>query len=196
MPIKTIDKQRLDSLYAEYHGRYEGRKEDYFALLYMTRKFKVDEEEVAHQVAFGGNDYGIDAYFIDRDARNLYLHQFRWSEDHGQFKGSMERLTKDGLARIFGNPNQDAGQNDLNDKKLPIYLEEYGSSLVKEAMFGEILKQLTGNRVTPILRELMGSAVYQEKVAQEKYDFLRTTEAFKKAMAIASDKYNWSKKSF
>lgn len=113
MPIKTIDQQRLDFLYAEHSGRYGGCKEDYFALLYLTRKFKVDVEEIAHHIAFGGNDYGIDAYFVDRDARNLYLFQFKWSEDHGQFKGSMERLAKDGLARVFGNPNQDAKQNDL-----------------------------------------------------------------------------------
>jgi hypothetical protein len=113
MPIRTIDQQRLDSLYAEHRERYGGRKEDYFALLYLTRKFKVDVEEVAHQVAFGGNDYGIDAYFFDRDARNLYLFQFKWSEDHGQFKGSMERLAKDGLARIFASTNQDPGQNDV-----------------------------------------------------------------------------------
>ena len=113
MPIKTIDQQRLDSLYAEHHGRYGGRKEDYFALLYLTRKFKVDVDEIAHQVAFGGNDYGIDSYFFDRDARNLYLFQFKWSEDHGQFKGSMERLAKDGLARVFGSANQDPGQNDV-----------------------------------------------------------------------------------
>ncbi len=113
MSIKAIDQQRLDSLYSEHRGRYGGRREDYFALLYLTRKFKVDVEEIAHQVAFGGNDYGIDAYFVDRDARNLYLFQFKWSEDHGQFKGSMERLANDGLARVFGNPKQDADQNDL-----------------------------------------------------------------------------------
>ncbi len=113
MPIKIGDAQRLDAIFAEHGRRYEGRKEDYFALLYLTRKFKVEVEEIAHQVAFGGNDYGLDAYFIDRDARNLYLFQFKWSEDHGQFKGSMERLAKNGMARIFGNPHQDAAQNDL-----------------------------------------------------------------------------------
>jgi hypothetical protein len=84
----------------------------------------------------------------------------------------------------------------LNDKKLSMYLDEYGSSLVKQATFGDVLKQLTGNRVAPLLRELLGSSAYQEKVAKEKYDFLRTTEAFRKAMAIAGDKYGWSKKSF
>ncbi len=46
------------------------------------------------------------------------------------------------------------------------------------------------------MKELLGSSAYQEKVAQEKYDFLRTTEAFKKAMVIAGDRYSWSKKSF
>jgi len=113
MPIKATDQQRLDSLYAEHHGRYGGRREDYFALLYLTRKFGVEVETIAHQVAFGGNDYGIDAYFVDRDTRNFYLFQFKWSEDQGQFKGSMERLAKDGLARVFGSTNQDPAQNDL-----------------------------------------------------------------------------------
>lgn len=113
MSIKTVDQQRLDSLYAEHGSRLGGRKEDYFAVLYLTRKFKVDVDEIAHQIAFGGNDYGIDAYFVDRDARNLYLFQFKWSEGQAQFKGSMERLAKDGLARVFGSQTQDPTQNDL-----------------------------------------------------------------------------------
>jgi hypothetical protein len=113
MPIKPADQQRLDAFYAQYRARYDGKKEDYFALLYLTRKFKLDVDQVAHQVAFGGNDYGIDAYYIDRDARNLYLYQFKWTEDHSQFKATMDRLIKDGVPRIFGNPLQDGQQNDL-----------------------------------------------------------------------------------
>ena len=84
----------------------------------------------------------------------------------------------------------------LNDKKLSIYLEDYGSSLVKEATFRDILKQLIGGRVAPLLKELLSNPAYQDKVVQEKYDFLRATEAFKKSMAIAMDKYGWSKESF
>jgi hypothetical protein len=113
MPIKPTDQAKLDDLFATHKGTYAGRREDYFAPLYLTRKFKVEVSEIAHQVAFGGNDYGIDAYFIDKDAHNLYLYQFKWSEDHGQFKGSMERLAKDGLGRVFGSPHQDAEQNDV-----------------------------------------------------------------------------------
>ena len=84
----------------------------------------------------------------------------------------------------------------MNDKKFSVYVEDYGSKLVKEAALRDILKQLTGNRVAPLIRELFASPAYKDKVAQEKYDFLRATEAFKKAMTIAMDKYDWSKNSF
>jgi hypothetical protein len=113
MPIKPADQQKLDALYAECKSSYQGRREDYFALMYLMRKFGVAHEEVAHQIAWGGNDYGLDAYYFDRSSKNLYLYQFKWTEDHGQFKTSMERLVNDGLPRIFGNPLQDASQNDL-----------------------------------------------------------------------------------
>jgi|LQYC01.1.fsa_nt_gi hypothetical protein len=112
MPITKKDLQELDQCYADYSDKYQGRKEDYFALVYLTKKFKCRVEDVAHQVAFWGNDYGLDAYFIDREGRNLYLLQFKWSENHNLFKESLERLTKDGLERIFGNPLQDARQNE------------------------------------------------------------------------------------
>jgi hypothetical protein len=113
MPIKPADQQRLDAFFAEHRDTYGGSREDCFAPLYLTRKFDVTMDEIAHRVARGNNDYGIDAYHIDRRSGNLYLYQFKWSEDHGQFKSSMERLAKDGLPRLFGNPLQDAKQNDL-----------------------------------------------------------------------------------
>jgi hypothetical protein len=84
----------------------------------------------------------------------------------------------------------------LNDKKLSVYLDDYGSKLAKEAAFRDILKQHTANRVAPLIKELFGSPAYKNKVAQEKYDFLRASEAFKKAMTFAMDKYDWRKKSF
>jgi hypothetical protein len=84
----------------------------------------------------------------------------------------------------------------LNDRKFSEYIENYGSKLTKEAVFRDILKQLTVNRVAPLIRELFACPAYKDKVAQEKYDFLRATEAFKRAMTIAMDKYDWSKKSF
>ncbi len=113
MPITTQDKQSLAQLHTEWHARYGGLKEDYFALLYLTRKFKLTVPELAPHVAFGNRDYGLDAYHLDRDARNLYLFQFKWSENHNLFKESLERLAKVGMERIFGSATADPAQNEL-----------------------------------------------------------------------------------
>lgn len=109
----AITERDLESLFAAYSKRYGGRKEDYFPLAYLRDEFQLPEERAADQVAFGGNDYGIDAYHIDPVRRNLYLFQFKWSTNHSQFKTSFDRLTKFGLLRVFGNPTQDQRQNDL-----------------------------------------------------------------------------------
>lgn len=113
MPITKHDKQALEQLHSDWSGTYKGRAEDYFALLYLTKKFDREVEDVAGQVCFGGCDYGIDAYHIDRAARNLYLYQFKWSENHNLFRESIERLAKDGLDRVFGDSLVDPNQNDI-----------------------------------------------------------------------------------
>ncbi len=113
MAITPRDKKELDQIYSDYSTKYEGRKEDYFALLHLTKKFKISVNEAAPCVAFGGRDYGIDAYWIDRQGRNLYLFQFKWSEDHNQFKESLDRISKDGFDVIFGERSPDPNQNDV-----------------------------------------------------------------------------------
>src|ERR1017187_570004 len=124
MAITKKDQQELDQLHAECCSKYRGVKEDYFALLYLTRKFNLRVEEAVSHVAFGNNDYGIDAYHIDREGRNLYLYQFKWSENHNLFKESLDRTADDGIARIFGDPLQDPGQNELV-AQLKAELEEH-----------------------------------------------------------------------
>ena len=57
---------------------------------------------MANQVAFGNHDYGLDGFYLDREAKNLFLYQFKWSENHNLFKESLDRLAKDGMNRIFG----------------------------------------------------------------------------------------------
>ncbi len=113
MPITTLDKKELNKIYNEYSSKYGGLKEDYFAFIYLTKKFNKSIEYFYKNVAFGNNDYGIDGYYIDRDTRNLYLFQFKWSENHNLFKDSLNRLTKAGLERIFGDPYQDPTSNEL-----------------------------------------------------------------------------------
>jgi hypothetical protein len=53
-------------------------------------------------VAFGGEDYGIDGYHFDKAKRNLYLFQFKWSNDHEQFKPGFRTLLEHGMSEVFG----------------------------------------------------------------------------------------------
>ncbi|MGE3495037.1 MAG: AIPR family protein [Gemmatimonadales bacterium] len=101
----------LTALYEDHKSTYGGRREDYFALLYLGRHWGLPVEKVSHQVAFGGNDYGFDAYHLDVPSRNLYLYQFKWSDNHDLFKGSMERLAQVGLSHVFGDSFPDRNEN-------------------------------------------------------------------------------------
>lgn len=108
-----VTKLQLEDAYKTYHSKYYGQKGDYFAALYLAQELNKPIDEIAHQITFGNNDYGIDAFHIDSERRNLYLYQFKWSNDHKLFKESYHRLIKDGMERIFGNPKQDQNLNPL-----------------------------------------------------------------------------------
>ncbi|WP_437650427.1 AIPR family protein [Sorangium sp. So ce362] len=108
-----VTKQALEQAFVDLRGKYGGVKEDYFALLYIAEEVGKPVVDIAHQVAFGNNDFGIDAYHFDRERRNLYLYQFKWSEDYQLFKGSLARLAVAGMDRIFGNPHQVHEQNEM-----------------------------------------------------------------------------------
>ncbi len=108
-----IRNQEINEAYSGFSRKYSGRKEDYFALLYLMKKFNLTLEEAASQVCFGGNECAIDAFYHDKTTRNLYLFQFRWSEDHLQFKESFERFILVGIDRIFGHTLWRETQNQL-----------------------------------------------------------------------------------
>ncbi len=126
MAISRRDQRELAQLYSDLSDKYGGNKEDYFALLFLQKKLKCQAEDVIHQIAFGGNDYGIDAYYFDREAKNLYLYQFKWSENHNLFKESLDRLTSNGMAFIFGHGLPDPSLNEVI-KRLKADLYEYQS---------------------------------------------------------------------
>ncbi|HTW92782.1 MAG TPA: AIPR family protein [bacterium] len=109
-----VTQRELDQTFKEHSVHYGGVKEDYFAVLYLMREYGYQSvEEVACQVAFGGDDYGFDAFHLDMTRRNLYLFQFKWSENHTLFRESFRRLISAGIQRIFGDPLQDERQNPL-----------------------------------------------------------------------------------
>jgi hypothetical protein len=109
----AITDQTIDQSFSDLKKTCGGVRNDYFALVYMEREFGLDREQAITQVAFGGNDYGVDGFHFDHDRRNLYIFQFKYSESHAQFKESFHRLIDAGMERIFGAKTQDQQRNQL-----------------------------------------------------------------------------------
>jgi len=108
-----ITDQAIDQVFTDLKKKCGGVRNDYFGLLYLEQEHGVSREQAIGQVAFGGNDYGVDGFFYDRERRNFYLFQFKYSESHQLFKQSFQRLTDDGVQRIFAAADQDTQQNQL-----------------------------------------------------------------------------------
>jgi hypothetical protein len=110
--MKPLD-QAIDQAFSDLKSTCGGVRNDYFGIVYLEREFRIPREEALNQVAFGGNDYGIDGFHFDLERKNLYLLQFKYSDSHTQFKGSFQRLIDAGIERIFDAKSQDAQQNQL-----------------------------------------------------------------------------------
>lgn len=109
----TITDRLIDQAFSDLNKTCGGVRNDYFGLVYLEQEFGLDRDRAIPQVAFGGNDYGIDGFHFDRERRNLYLFQFKYSDSHSQFKASLIRLIESGMERIFGARTQDQEQNQL-----------------------------------------------------------------------------------
>jgi hypothetical protein len=99
--------------YQELRGTCGGNKNDYFGLLYLNQIHDLPIDKARDQVAFGGNDYGLDGFYFDEKKRNLYLYQFKFSDNHSLFKDSLRRLTESGMEQVFKAPHRDASQNQM-----------------------------------------------------------------------------------
>jgi len=110
MPITD---QMIDQAYSDLKNACGGVRNDYFGLLYVEKELKLPREQAVLQVAFGGNDYGIDGFHFDPEKRNLYLYQFKYSESHANFKPSFQRLIDAGMELIFKAGAQDQGKNQM-----------------------------------------------------------------------------------
>jgi hypothetical protein len=111
--IVAITDKAIDQAYSDLRRTSGGQRNDYFALLYLMQEFGIERDIAIEQVAFGGNDYGVDGFHFDAEKRNFYLFQFKWSSSYEQFKPSFKRLTDFGMERIFGAQKQDQHQNQL-----------------------------------------------------------------------------------
>ena len=111
MKITTIDDQLIDQLFADYKKTYAGVRNDFFAPAYLVAEHQITIERALLQTTFGGRDYGFDAFHFDQATGNLYLYQFKWSDDATLFKDCYRRIIDAGIDRIFTGSYQDAKQN-------------------------------------------------------------------------------------
>jgi len=111
LKMSKISDQSVDQAFADFKGEYGGVRNDYFAPLFLANEHGIDMDCALLHSTFGGNDYGFDAFYFDPKTCNVYLYQFKWSEDAAQFKDSYRRMMDAGLDRIFVGSFQDAKQN-------------------------------------------------------------------------------------
>ncbi|MBP6574595.1 MAG: hypothetical protein KA230_09100, partial [Flavobacteriales bacterium] len=78
-----------------------------------------------------------------------------------------------------------------NDGSCEKWAEEHGTDMVVSVDYVKLLYNLASTKCRPILSELIGLPQYADKVAEERYDFLRTHAAFKHAMRIAEERHGW-----
>jgi hypothetical protein len=84
-------------------------------------------------------------------------------------------------------------QSMLNDHDLEDYLEDFGDRMSIEAGFMGWLRLLAGNRVRLLLADLIADPDYAAKIAEERYDFLRTKATFEYCMKKAYKRWKWVK---
>ena len=111
--MASITERMIEQAYSDLKDSCGGVRNDYFGLLYLEQEFGVPRDKAIHQIAFGGNDYGIDGFHFDPQRRNLYLFQFKWTESYTQFKPSLRRLIESGMEQVFLAPNADPAKNQL-----------------------------------------------------------------------------------
>ena len=108
-----INDRVIDQAFSDLRSNCGGLREDYFGLLYLEREHHVPREKALNQIAFHGNDYGLDGFHFDEQRRTLYLFQFKYSTAYTQFKSSLHRLVDIGMERIFAAPNRDDSKNQI-----------------------------------------------------------------------------------
>jgi hypothetical protein len=108
-----ITDHHIDQALSDLRATCGGVREDYFGLLYLEREHNVPHEKALNQIAFGGNDYGVDGFHFDEQRRNLYIFQFKYTSSHEQFKGSLHRLIENGMHQVFVTPNRDDSKNQV-----------------------------------------------------------------------------------
>jgi len=82
----------------------------------------------------------------------------------------------------------------LNHEQLETYAEDFGRGLSLEAQYTDWLSGLATTRCRFVLSDLVVDDIYQSKVAEGNFSFMRTNAAFKRSMEFAYKRYKWVEK--
>jgi hypothetical protein len=157
----AITEVQVAAVARELKGKRGGLDNDYFGLLYLENEFKLSREDAVEQIAYGGNDFGLDGYHIDRQAKNLHLFQFKFSKSADQFIGSMQRLITAGLGRVFDSANQQSENPILREIKSKMYeLRHVIETVYLEFVFTGDPDKAQENEALQKLREDLQSRSY------------------------------------
>jgi hypothetical protein len=70
--------------------------------------------------------------------------------------------------------------------------EKFGSLLTIEAAFSQWLQGIASTRVRPLLADLVQDPTYKQKLADGRFDFLRTKAVFDFCMERAHKRWKWT----
>jgi len=157
-----IENAEINEAYTSLSNQYKGRKEDYLALLYLMKRFKIPVEEAASHVCFGGSECAIDSFYYDKASKSLFLFQFKCSEDHLSFKESLEKLCLVGVQRVFAHSSFQENKNELLatlTRCIDMNRDDIERIMVHLVFNGDPVKA-EKSRVLDMLREYLESKKY------------------------------------
>jgi hypothetical protein len=79
-----------------------------FALIYLSKEFKKPETDLLPNLCLEKNNPGINAFYFDKDRKNLYFYSFLWSDNPKAFKDSFQSLIHSGMESIFSTEETDS----------------------------------------------------------------------------------------
>ncbi len=79
-----------------------------FGLIYLSKEFKKAETDLLPNLCTEKNNPGINAFYLDKDRKNLYLYSFLWADNHKAFKESFQSLIHSGMESLFSTEETDS----------------------------------------------------------------------------------------
>jgi len=158
----NITDNLLASTYRKHKTQFEGIKENFFAPLFIAKMHDRDVDDVLQNCIYGDNEIGIDGYYIEKEAKNLYLYKFEWTHNPDNFKDAFKLLVNGGLKSILTEYDGSSLEMSWLDR-LHYTLEEYRDAISKvyiRFVFNGDVEKAHQSKLLGSLREDLESKKY------------------------------------